>query len=260
MTHLEKLVTNLRDGMLVTHNFTTVYVSSTEPSKAARTLALFERNYRKGHGYLASIICIFGIIFNLCNVYVLTRRNMKSNSINALLTSIAAFDLLTAVSYLPFAIYFHILTDTSALYKHPVAWVYYAVISVDATVICHTAAMWLTVALATFRYIYVCRHTQAQGWCSERRAHWTIAIVTIVSMLLYVPTIICQKVVYIDVGNATHPWMSTNEFCNEDNFQSLNVLICGGLVKISACVVLLFFTSALLISLRKVRTKHTPHG
>jgi hypothetical protein len=35
---------------------------------------------------------------------------------------------------------------------------------------CHTASIWLTVALATQRYIYVCHPFKAKTWCTMRNA------------------------------------------------------------------------------------------
>ena len=41
----------------------------------------------------------------------------------------------------------------------------------------HTAAMWLTVLLAMFRYIVVCHHTHGPSLCSLRRTKLAIAAV-----------------------------------------------------------------------------------
>lgn len=233
---------------------------TTTMSDAATLFVEFERNYREVHGYAASIVCIFGIISNLCNVYVLTRKNMRNNSTNVLLTSIAVFDLLTELFYLPFTIHFHILTDTSYLYKHPVAWIYYAIISVHSSVVCHTIAMWLTVALAAFRYICVSKHIEAQTLCTPRRAYLTIVLVIVASVLLSMPILICQRVVDVPVGNTTHPWMDTTVWCqkHDKTIATFNFLIFGGVVKTSACAILLFFTMALIASLGQVSLPPLP--
>ena len=228
--------------------------TTTEFSKLAESLVNFERSYKEVHGYLAALICICGATFNLCNIYVLSNRHLKKAPINTLLMSIAVFDLITETAYLPFAIYFHILTDTSYVYRHPIGWICYAIISLNIMVVCHTAAMCLTVALATFRYICVCRHTIAKRLCSKRRAHITIATVIIVSVILCIPQLLCQKVVWIQVNDSLHPWMGSTRFCDAhaQMLAILNFLVCGGVVKTAACVVLLTFTSILLISLKKV--------
>ena len=223
-------------------------------------LRQFERSYKQVHGYLASIVCIFGILFNSSNIYVLTRRNMKHSSINILLTGIAVFDLFTEIVYLPFTIHFHILTDTTNEANHGRGWLYYAIINLDIVLICHVAAMWLTVALATFRYIYVCKHTIAAKYCSVQRAGLTIMLVTMVSILLSVPTLLTLEVVDQPVGNnTTHPWIDHTQWYK--NHESIIVIftffIFGGVVKTGACVVLIFFTIVLIMSLSKVKTTTT---
>lgn len=63
--------------------------------------------YRQYHGYLATVVCILGIIANLLNIVVLTRKNMISAT-NCILTGLAVSDGLTMVAYLPFALRFYV--------------------------------------------------------------------------------------------------------------------------------------------------------
>jgi len=90
---------------------------------------------------------------------------------NVLLTALAIADLLTMVSYLPYAFYFYCLTVPDPSYGHPAGWVVYLLFNIYFTITTHTAAMWLTVALAVFRYVVVCCH-QALGMrlCTTQRA------------------------------------------------------------------------------------------
>ena len=67
--------------------------------------------YRQYHGYLATVVCILGIIANLLNIVVLTRKNMISAT-NCILTGLAVSDGLTMVAYLPFALRFYVLYGT----------------------------------------------------------------------------------------------------------------------------------------------------
>ena len=80
-------------------------------------LVLFSRRYQAVHGYLSILVCLFGIISNVINVIVLTRRNMTTPT-NCLLTAIAVADLLTMVSYLPYASYFYCFTVLDKDYGH----------------------------------------------------------------------------------------------------------------------------------------------
>ena len=71
----------------------------------------FSHWYRQYHGYLATVVCILGIIANLLNIVVLTRKNMISAT-NCILTGLAVSDGLTMVAYLPFALRFYVLYGT----------------------------------------------------------------------------------------------------------------------------------------------------
>ena len=42
----------------------------------AAELAVFNDWYKQFHGYLAVVVCILGIIANILNIVVLTRKNM----------------------------------------------------------------------------------------------------------------------------------------------------------------------------------------
>ena len=94
-------------------NQSTNPVFATDPS----ALVLFSRRYQVVHGYLSIFVCLFGIISNIINVIVLTRRNMTTPT-NCLLTAIAVADLLTMVSYLPYASYFYCFTVLDKDYGH----------------------------------------------------------------------------------------------------------------------------------------------
>jgi len=90
---------------------------------------------------------------------------------NHLLTALAIADLLTMVSYLPYAVYFYCITVPDEVYGHPIGWVVYLMFNTYFTITTHTAAMWLTVSLAVFRYLVVCcKQSVGAKLCSLRRA------------------------------------------------------------------------------------------
>ena len=66
--------------------------------------------YRNYHGFISSVVCIFGLTCNLFNIIVLTCPLMRS-SINTILTSLAVSDLLKMLFVLPAAIIFYCLPD-----------------------------------------------------------------------------------------------------------------------------------------------------
>ena len=63
------------------------------------------------HGYLALIVCLLGIIFNLVNILVLTHKDMRLIPINLILTGIAVADCLVMIEYIPFTIHMYLLDN-----------------------------------------------------------------------------------------------------------------------------------------------------
>jgi len=118
----------------------------------ARELAVFHDWYQQYHGYLASVVCVFGIVANALNIVVLTRRNMISAT-NCILTGLAVSDGLTMAAYLPFALWFYVLYGTEASpTRNCLPAVRFMLFFACFSVVVHTVSIWLTVVLAVFRY------------------------------------------------------------------------------------------------------------
>ena len=49
-------------------------------------LEQFRAYYRGVHGYLGLFVCIFGLVANILNIIVLTRKDMNGSPINRILT------------------------------------------------------------------------------------------------------------------------------------------------------------------------------
>lgn len=64
--------------------------------------------------YLSILVCIFGSIANVLNIFVLSRREMRSPT-NAILTGLAVADLLVMLEYIPFSC--HVYLDPSARFR-----------------------------------------------------------------------------------------------------------------------------------------------
>jgi len=116
-----------------------------------RELAVFHDWYKHYHGYLASVVCVLGIIANALNIVVLTRHNMISAT-NCILTGLAVSDGLTMAAYLPFALRFYVLYGTEATpTRNSLPAVRFMLFFACFSVVVHTVSIWLTVVLAVFR-------------------------------------------------------------------------------------------------------------
>ncbi|PVD30298.1 hypothetical protein C0Q70_09562 [Pomacea canaliculata] len=117
----------------------------------------FSQSYSHLHGYVSTAVCLFGLMSNTANIIVLTRKNMISST-NTILMWLAVADLLTMMSYLPFAIHFYLMREPGLrpFATRSLGWILFLMFHASFSIVCHTVAIWLTIALAIFRYIYIC--------------------------------------------------------------------------------------------------------
>lgn len=159
-------------------------------SETVRGLHEFNNWYGRIHGYVAVAVCLFGVLSNSANIIVLTRRNMISST-NTILLWLAVADLLTMLDYLPFAIHFYIMEpidpERPAFSTPEFSWICFLLFHASFSIVCHTMAIWLTIALAIFRYIYICKPTRGLHYCSQKRACFVVVVVIILTVILCIP-------------------------------------------------------------------------
>ncbi|CAG5125723.1 unnamed protein product [Candidula unifasciata] len=156
------------------------YIPGIASNETVHGLYEFSVKYSRIHGYIAVAVCLFGVLSNSANIIVLTRKNMASIA-----------DLLTMIDYLPFAIHFYIMkpVDTKGPpFSTPeYTWICFLLFHASFSIVCHTVAIWLTIALAIFRYIFICKPTRGSFYCSQQRACFVVVIVIILTMILCIP-------------------------------------------------------------------------
>nr|QVK45662.1 G protein-coupled receptor [Proales similis] len=148
----------------------------------------FANAYRPIHGWLATIVCIFGISANFLNIIVLTRPNLISSPTNLILAGLACSDLLTMLSSLPYNIHFSLrYAHQPGNVPHPErdskAWTHFSKLHVMTSVTFHSISIWLTVYLACFRYIYLASSSPSYGnrygvGSNQRRQSAAVALKT----------------------------------------------------------------------------------
>ena len=122
--------------------------------------------YRQFHGHVAVAVCVLGIVANSVNIVVLTRPSMRS-PINYILTGLAVSDGLTMTAYVPFAMLFYVLYGVEfSVQRNTLSAAYFLLFYARFSVVVHTASIWLTVVLATFRYVII-RSVTWYSRCSE---------------------------------------------------------------------------------------------
>ena len=173
-------------------------------------LERFSDAYQSVHGYLSLAVCAFGIVLNVLNVVVLTRRTML-NATNCLLTALAVTDLLTMAVYVPYAGYFYCYASPTPYYGHRLGWIVYLIFQNNFSITAHTVAVWLTVSIAVFRYIVVCgRHALGARLCSRQRAKLAVVAVVAATVVACVPNYAMYRPVLYDTAAATTHQVADN--------------------------------------------------
>lgn len=129
-------------------------------------------------GYFSPVLVFLTVINNSLVCIVLLKPHMRSPT-NAILVAMALSDMFTGLFPVPVFLYFY---ATERYYEWvPYNWCFAInVFRMHIPTIFHTASIWLTMALAIQRYIYVCHSFKARTWCTTKNVViGTIAIYAI---------------------------------------------------------------------------------
>lgn len=110
----------------------------------------FQLAYRQVHGYFSFFVCIVGVISNILNIIVLTRREMSALPINRILRGLALCDVILMFEYIPFIFFYYFRLFPNLLHSYLGAILVW--LHVNFTQIMHTISIFMTLALACWRY------------------------------------------------------------------------------------------------------------
>jgi G protein-coupled receptor 139 len=250
------------------YNLTTIMTTSNSvvtdaPQKyyyGAETLEVFMNGYKPYHGFIAAAVCVFGIVANILNIIVLTRRNMISAT-NCILTGLAVSDGLTMVAYLPYALRFYVLYGTEPTpERNTLDAIRFMLFFACFSVVVHTVSIWLTVTLAVFRYIFIKYPRRGALLCSLSRAKLAVFLVYLVTLLVCIPN-------FVTISVQGHPKEMANgtiiiwivNFKLEtpvDRFlTNFNFWIQATLVKLVPCVGLTILSILLVRTMKKAESR-----
>jgi len=119
-------------------------------------------------GYAFPVLFIITIVANTLVVVVLSKRHMRSPT-NAVLMGMALSDMLTVLFPAPWMLYMYTFGNHYKPFSPTVACYCYLWMNEVIPNLFHTASVWLTLALAVQRYIYVCHAATARTWCTMPR-------------------------------------------------------------------------------------------
>lgn len=215
-------------------------------------LVKFYLHYAGYHGYISVFVCLFGIISNFANIVVLTRRNMIT-SVNIILTWLAVADTLKMLDYLPFVTKFYILKDPNLEYFQTRSYsaMVFLLFHASFSIVCHTIAVWLTIALAIFRFLFIWFPTYGNDWCSPFRAKCVIFCVYISIIILTIPNYAINSY-HHEIHNGTDLYKSAKSESLKDTwFDDANQYIHSILFKLVPCFMLTILTLLLIYAMHR---------
>lgn len=116
------------------------------------------------YGCISPIFVLLTILTNFLVCLVLVKKHMRSPT-NAILVAMAISDTLTGVWPIPCFVYFYVLNRHHDYVPYEWCFAYFCLTEYLPTIF-HTASIWLTVALAAQRYVYVCHPAHAKRLCT----------------------------------------------------------------------------------------------
>ncbi|KAH9514071.1 hypothetical protein Btru_030145 [Bulinus truncatus] len=153
-------------------------------------LTKFSNWYSHYHGYVSLCVCVGGIVTNTFNFTVLTRKHMRT-PVNQILTGLAVSDIITMLSYLPFAIHFYCIHPSSSQSpdRNSKGWMSFLLFHISLTTVTHTISIWLCVVLAIVRYLHIRSPTRASSIRLRRnmQARYLVIGTYVISILVMIP-------------------------------------------------------------------------
>ncbi|OWF46783.1 Thyrotropin-releasing hormone receptor [Mizuhopecten yessoensis] len=212
-------------------------------------------NYMYYHGYVSLVVCLFGIPSNLINITVLTRRHMMT-PFNFILTWMAVSDMLTMISYVPFAFHYYCSFSPYSVSpeKNSFPWMLFLLFHINFTATTHTVSIWLGVALAIFRYVHLQSPSKGSLTHMRRkiRARIVVFVIYVGSVLILIPNFASNKLV---------PLMNNSSIYILEDFHlgtasvkpvvMTNLLLYSVLAKFLPCVLITVYGGLLLRILHK---------
>lgn len=225
---------------------------------------MFAQTYAAYHGYISIFVCIFGIVTNVFNITVLTRKHMRT-PVNLILTWLAVSDIITMLSYLPFAMHFYCIYPADAnksTEKNSEGWMLYMIFHINLAATTHTVSIWLCVMLAIVRYLHIRSPTKANSMRLQRikQSRYGILFIYVSSALILVPNYMSNKLlpdVLPDSNETIYVLRDLNLGKNDtETMVLINVWIYAFTAKLVPCLLMLIFGSLLIYNIHvKIRQR-----
>ncbi|XP_076449139.1 FMRFamide receptor-like [Babylonia areolata] len=172
-----------------------VCLNLTDPAENAtlggeRAQKLFEEVSHVIYGFLLPSVCAFGIVGNVLNLTILTRRKLQKSfrtleqAANLCLISLAVSDLMFCVFAFP-----TMFLPENDLYTSKGVLLTYRVYSTAIINVFIMMSTWLTVAMSLERYLAICHPLRQDLYLTTRRIKIVIVLTYILSFIFNVPVL-----------------------------------------------------------------------
>ncbi|XP_048776719.2 sex peptide receptor-like [Ostrea edulis] len=213
--------------------------------------------YRLYHGYISLVICLSGIVLNIFNAFIWSRKRMKSST-NLILMALSITDCVSLFLYLVYSSYLFIATGPSQLLYHSETCMYVVVITFHEFIGFHTTSNWLTICLAIFRYIKVCHPNSGKLWCNRKRAELAIVLVFVMTTIATIPFYFYYEVYNVseDYPNITGYWIRKTKFArNNVDYQTILLWLYGVIFKVCPSIAMVVLSALMALKLHRAQKR-----
>jgi len=225
-------------------------------------LQTLQQNYQGLHGYISTAVCVVGMLLNTANVVVLHKKHMRTST-NIILMWLAVADLCTMIDYVPFALKFYVFKDDdlrTLWHNRSYGWMCYLLFHANFSTTMHSISIWLTIMLASFRFMFIFFYEKSSKYCSIHHAKCVIAVIYISAVVVCIPNYISNYWNYANVtqGNVTE---TIYEFSQRRDgvylyIFDLNYWVQSILIKLLPCFLLTVLTIMLITALHRAHRHH----
>ncbi|KAL9880124.1 sex peptide receptor [Glossina fuscipes] len=213
------------------------------------------------YGYCMPFLLIITMLSNSLIVVILSRKKMATPT-NFVLMAMAICDMLTIIFPAPGLWYMYTFGNHYKPLYPPWLCLTYNIFHEILPTICHTASIWLTLALAIQRYIYVCHAPMARTWCTMPRVKRCTLYITLVSILhqssrffdrTYLPLNIIWNGEPVEV--CTFDYSDWVQYVGVDLYFTIYFLFRVLFVHLIPCILLVTFNILLFAAMRKAQER-----
>lgn len=213
--------------------------------------------FNKYHYKLSLFICIFGVVTNILNFIVLTRKTLKTE-INTILATLAVSDGLVMLVYVPYAFDYAFNLNTSDE-RFTYGYALYLYVHATLTQTFHTISIFLTIVLAFYRYVCICRNSLKK--ILLKKSNHLMLIACCMALLASIPLFLSLEINKQPVKSSegvTYYLLGSSEFTR--HHEKVFIWIYSVIIKLIPCIVLTFFSIKLVQVLLRVKRNIARNG